>query len=275
MRRLLLSLVAAFAVAAPAASAAPPAPDPYAPPPEPILTLQGGTPTVQLDDGAGGLPYLGSQKSYNAGDWEPVLRAFHDNGTYDTELNQIDNLADQYVLRTVQNGNWGHGHDHWNGKKAHASHHGHGGRKPAIVLDVDETSLSNYSAIEKDNFTFGTNSQNEATDEIGVAIQPTLKLFNDAKAAGVTVFFITGRGEAVRAPTEDNLRKQGYDGWEALYLKPAGSTLTTVQYKTGAREDIESKGYKIIANVGDQFSDLAGGHAKRAFKLPNPFYFLP
>jgi HAD superfamily, subfamily IIIB (Acid phosphatase) len=285
MRRLLLTFVAALAVATPTASAATPPADLYAPPPEPILTIQDGTPTVQLNDGAGGLPYLGSEKSYNAGDWENVLRAFHDNGTYDAELNTIVNIADRYVLRVASNKGW-HGHHghhghhgdkpHGHGAKARASHKGHGDRrKPAVVLDVDETSLSNYTAIEKDNFTFGPNSQAEATDKIGVAIAPTLKLFNDAKAAGVTVFFITGRGEAVRQPTEENLREQGFDGWGALYLKPPGSTLTTVQYKTAAREDIESKGYRIVANLGDQFSDLAGGHSKRGFKLPNPFYFLP
>jgi hypothetical protein len=30
-----------------------------------------------------------------------------------------------------------------------------------------------------------------------------------------------------------------------------------------------------VASVGDQYSDLAGGHEAVAFKLPNPFYFLP
>jgi len=30
-----------------------------------------------------------------------------------------------------------------------------------------------------------------------------------------------------------------------------------------------------VANVGDQLSDLAGGHAGRDFKLPNPFYHIP
>jgi len=27
--------------------------------------------------------------------------------------------------------------------------------------------------------------------------------------------------------------------------------------------------------VGDQLSDLSGGHAERTFKVPNPFYFVP
>ena len=279
MRRFLLSTVAALAVAAtpagPASAATPPA-HPYAPPPDPVLTVLDRTPTVQLDDGAGGLPYLGVTHPYNAGDWEGTLREFHDNGTYDRELNQIVNVAERYTLRAARQGpkasrHRHHGHD----RRARASHHGRGNTKPAIVLDIDETSLSNYSAIVADNFTYGTNSQNEAVNKVGVAIAPTLKLFNDAKAAGITVFFVTGRPEAQRTPTEENLREQGYDGWKQLYLKPAGTTLTTVEYKTGAREDIESQGYRIVANIGDQFSDLAGGHAMRAFKLPNPFYFLP
>jgi hypothetical protein len=29
-----------------------------------------------------------------------------------------------------------------------------------------------------------------------------------------------------------------------------------------------------VVNMGDQESDLDGGHADRAFKLPNPFYFV-
>jgi hypothetical protein len=60
-----------------------------------------------------------------------------------------------------------------------------------------------------------------------------------------------------------------------LTLKPPGTTLTTVAYKSGARAAIEQQGYRIIASVGDQYSDLAGGHEDKAFKLPNPFYFLP
>ena len=31
----------------------------------------------------------------------------------------------------------------------------------------------------------------------------------------------------------------------------------------------------IIANFGDQFSDLQGGFADKPVKLPNPTYYLP
>jgi hypothetical protein len=41
------------------------------------------------------------------------------------------------------------------------------------------------------------------------------------------------------------------------------------------RREIIAQGFQIIANLGDQASDLAGGCAERGFKLPNPFYFIP
>jgi HAD superfamily, subfamily IIIB (Acid phosphatase) len=46
-------------------------------------------------------------------------------------------------------------------------------------------------------------------------------------------------------------------------------------YKTSKRIDIENRGYTIVASLGDQKSDLAGGHAEMTFKIPNPFHFIP
>ena len=70
-----------------------------------------------------------------------------------------------------------------------------------------------------------------------------------------------------------NLKSAGYAGWAGLSLNPGG--LATVPYKSGERAKIEHRGYRIVANVGDQYSDLAGGHEDLGFKLANPFYFLP
>ncbi len=44
---------------------------------------------------------------------------------------------------------------------------------------------------------------------------------------------------------------------------------------TPTRKHDESLGYRIVANVADQFSDLEGDHGQRAVKLPNPMYFIP
>jgi predicted secreted acid phosphatase len=273
MRRFvaLLSFAAALVFASPAAAQ-------LAPPPKIILTSIDHVPMVELYDGGGGLPYLGSSTSYNAGDWENTLRAYHDgpDHTYDHQIAQVDAVAQSYVDRAAHASAHKaalarasrHGHDHGHGND---NHH----QKQAIVFDVDETLLSNYTAIDADNFTFGPQSQAEATNEIGTAIPASLKLYNDAKARGITIFLITGRRENSRAHTEHNLQTQGYTGYKQLILKPDASTDSTVVYKSNARAGIEQQGYKIIANVGDQYSDLAGGHAAAAFKLANPFYFLP
>jgi hypothetical protein len=55
----------------------------------------------------------------------------------------------------------------------------------------------------------------------------------------------------------------------------AAKSCPTIQYKSGTRAYIESLGYEIVANFGDQYSDLQGGFADATFKLPNPNYYLP
>lgn len=161
---------------------------------------------------------------------------------------------------------------------------------PAIVLDIDETSLSNWDQLVRNDFGFiedgacdldpksACGQRDWILSANGVAIAPTLDLFNAAKARNVAVFFITGRyDDAVqKAATEFNLRKVGYFGWDGLFLRdPKTSGGTVSEYKTAARVEIEKRGYTIIANVGDQESDLANGHAEKPFKVPNPFYFIP
>jgi acid phosphatase len=161
------------------------------------------------------------------------------------------------------------------------------GGKLAIVLDIDETSLSNWANLQADDFGFFqlgtcTLAPKEPCgfdawidSKKGEAIRPTLDLFNAAKAKGVAVFFISARREDQRAVTIDNLKAVGYDGWQDLMLKQAGDSSPVQLFKEKNRIEIEKRGFTIIANVGDQYSDLEGGHAERTFKVPNPFYFIP
>jgi predicted secreted acid phosphatase len=111
---------------------------------------------------------------------------------------------------------------------------------------------------------------------IAPVIQPTLKLFNDALKQGVHVFFVTGRNESFRKMTINNLRRAGYHDWADLLLKPQHYHEKSITpFKTQAREKISQQGYVIIANIGDQASDLQGGYAEQSYKLPNPYYSLP
>jgi len=67
----------------------------------------------------------------------------------------------------------------------------------------------------------------------------------------------------------------GYDGWTDLRMREPGDQTEVRVFKTAERAKIAARGFTIIANVGDQQSDLDGGYAERTFRVPNPFYFLP
>jgi len=148
--------------------------------------------------------------------------------------------------------------------------------KLALVLDIDETTLSNYEEMEKAGFVYDARAFNAWVESLRApAIPGTLRIFNEAKRLGVSVFFLTGRGEAERTATEQNLRAQGFDGWQELILRKPGQSPLAIVFKSAERAGIVAKGYKIILNVGDQWSDLKGTpEAEYSVKYPDPYYFL-
>jgi len=151
--------------------------------------------------------------------------------------------------------------------------------KLALVLDIDETSLSNWAVELHDDFGYiHADSDMCVAVWCGRAIPGTLRLYKEALAARVAVFFITGRPETQRADTGANLKAEGYTQWQHLYLRPVDHprSETTAAYKSGDRADIVKQGYRIVLNVGDQMSDLEGSPmAEHSVKLPNPFYLIP
>jgi predicted secreted acid phosphatase len=169
------------------------------------------------------------------------------------------------------------------------SHGGERGGKLALVMDIDETTLSNYCEMRREDFGFIASMFNGwlMNPESAIAIPGALRLFNEAKAAGVAVFFITGRpgvqeGSASGAAdqtdaTRRNLEAAGFRGFAGLILRNgAENGMKTIEYKSGERRKIVEKGYRIVLSVGDQWSDLLGDPgADVSVKLPNPFYFIP
>jgi acid phosphatase len=153
------------------------------------------------------------------------------------------------------------------------------GEKLALVLDIDETSLSSYCELKREGFGFIPSMFNAwiVSPEASIAIPGTLALFNKARDAGVEVFFITGRAEEMREATERNLTAAGYKGWKHLSLREGPQKqMATVAYKSEERKKIVDAGYRIVMSAGDQWSDLDGEpRAEVSVKLPNPFYYLP
>jgi len=158
--------------------------------------------------------------------------------------------------------------------------------KPAIVLDIDETSLSTWPAYRLNGWVRITNGGCDLQQgPCGLrawqalaqskAIAPTLALARHARELGVAVFFITGRPANLRQATERNLKDEGYE-WTGVILQPEGAQFASaVDFKAPERRKLTEQGYTIVLSMGDQQSDLTGGYAERTFKLPNPVYYLP
>lgn len=185
------------------------------------------------------------------------LKSYHDSGSYKNDVANVMQKALRYLQIRVKQGNFQ--------------------GKPAIVLDIDETSLSNYKDMVKRDFGGSAedirHDEDQAADD---AIEPTLKLYRFAKENHVAVFFVTGRVEEERDVTEKNLRQAGFVNHSGLVLRNGQNKNAPASvYKSAIRKELHEKGYDVILNIGDQQSDLRGGYADKTFKLPNPYYFIP
>jgi hypothetical protein len=194
-----------------------------------------------------------------------MLHVASPTGAYAKQMHRIEAGAEQYLARRSHNASK---------------------QKKAIVLDVDDTSLNTYNYEIYSNFVFDPTTN---ADFVNAAAFPAVfgmpQLAREAKAEGYTIFFITGRPTSQTAGTVTNLDDVGYPKVPAdqMFLKDLSDpwlsscapNCTTTQYKSLTRGHIQSLGFRIIANFGDQFSDLRGGFSVRRFKIPNPMYFLP
>jgi predicted secreted acid phosphatase len=185
---------------------------------------------------------------------------YHDSGAYNRDIVAVARRAIQFIRQ-----------------RAAENRHLKQPQKLAIVLDIDETSLSNYHYMLKRQF-IATKPQlvKEIHEANAPAIKPILYVYHYALEHHVAVFFVTGRHEPERQATLANLKKAGFKHWSGVYFKPRNYRYhSAVPYKARTRAAITHQGYRIIATIGDQNSDLRGGYAEAGFKLPNPYYYLP
>jgi predicted secreted acid phosphatase len=201
----------------------------------------------------------------NIGDLKAVATEYYDSGAYFTDLQQAAAPAIAWINDTAPTV-----------------------ERPAVVFDIDETALSNWDAIKANDF--GRIIDGPCTAlPIGPCgwrswdllarssvIPSTLDIYHAAAGRGAAIFFITGRDETQRTATETNLTAAGYRDYARLIMEPIDAQyVSAADFKAPQRAQIERDGYTIIANIGDQPSDLAGGSAAQTFLLPNPFYRIP
>ncbi|KAJ8644914.1 hypothetical protein MRB53_006662 [Persea americana] len=107
------------------------------------------------------------------------------------------------------------------------------------------------------------------------ALPESLNLYKKLLSLGFKIFFLTGRLEKRREITDTNLKRVGYHTWEKLILKSSNASGTALAIKSSKRKELEAQGYRILGNMGDQWSDILGNNAgQRTFKLPDPTYYI-
>jgi len=183
----------------------------------------------------------------------------------------------------------------------------HSGRRPseptrpqAIVLDIDDTTLTTWNLVVASNWNGDSPLRADYVDnQKFVAVPGMVDFVNAAQQRGYTIFYISNRRISSTKASLGNLTSDGIgvdagfpapgtlpNGEAGLFMRPKlkdypsylkqacandpDLTCTPTHLKTAYRARIESFGYDIVANLGDQQSDLDGGYADRTFKLPNP-----
>jgi predicted secreted acid phosphatase len=179
-----------------------------------------------------------------------AIVAYHDSGEWDADITRAVRRAKRILRR-----------------------HADDFDRPAVVFDVDDTSLSNYECLKAVDFD-RTGAGCGADGDLP-AIPQTLDLYRWARGRGVTVLFVTGRSDELRAVTRSNLRSEGYSGRLRLRMRPEDQPRRLRDgWKARTRRAIQRRGHRIVVNLGDQLSDLDGGSALRRIKLPNPMYVI-
>ena len=182
---------------------------------------------------------------------EEIIK-YHDSGRYDKDVTAAVNKAiDEFKPVKVKNNS-------------------------LVVFDVDETSLSNYEINKELDFGYIKDLWNEwILSSKAPAIKPVLKLYNYLKDRGIKTAFITGRKSYQYDATYKNLVDAGYKTFDTLIVRTANEdSLTAEQYKSKIRSELTKKGYDIIGDVGDQYSDLNGPDHGIQVKIPNYMYMI-
>lgn len=147
---------------------------------------------------------------------------------------------------------------------------------PAVVFDVDETTLSNYKHIKAISFGYLPVHWEKWLDESkGEAILQTKYLYDYLVDHNYKIIFITARSESQYESTYKNLIDEGYTKIDTLICKPLKyPKLPSAVFKERERKNLTGAGFNIVACVGDQESDLFGEYTGIKVKLPNYMYIV-
>jgi 5'-nucleotidase (lipoprotein e(P4) family) len=171
------------------------------------------------------------------------------------------------------------------------------GLPPAVIVDVDETLLSNLALSARDiraNRTFDYARWNRWVEQrMAPALPGALQFARAAQAQGVTLLYITNREHSRAQATADNLRRAGFPLQNIEQVLAAGTPQGGCQrsgYDKSCRRAWVGRQYRVLMQIGDAFGDFIeasptdltqqrqaaapylGWLGIRWFLLPNPTY---
>lgn len=181
-----------------------------------------------------------------------AVQNYYENGQYDAEMKEIiDDTIDKLSKMNFTD-------------------------KSLAVFDIDETILSNYPHTKEIGYGFNWKLWNEWLLQADAPVIPqTKRLYDWLIDNGVNVVFITGRQYEVREATVKNLKNQGITQFvDVITRSPKTSKMSAGVFKNYERSVLADKGYEIVINVGDQWSDFEGENNGLKVKLPNYLYLI-
>ncbi len=191
-----------------------------------------------------------AQSLMNLDDVKKAVKNYYESGAYAEEVKAVIDSAENELakLRLAKNS--------------------------VVVFDIDDTILSGYEYTESMGFGFTFETWKNHILQAEQESVPHIKEFYDfILNRGLKIVFITGRSSVFYNATKINLQRNGFNNYDTLICRNLEEEkLSAVVYKNIKRRELTDNGYKIIATIGDQLSDLEGDNTGIKIKLPNYLY---
>ena len=132
------------------------------------------------------------------------------------------------------------------------------GKKPAIIVDVDETVLDN-TAYEARMILDGTKYPEGwvswGKEEVATEVPGAKDFLNYAASKGVTIFYITNRVMELKEATQNNLTKLGipWDQTKETILMRGENNWGSDK---GSRRALVAQEYRVLLMAGDNLGDF-------------------
>jgi predicted secreted acid phosphatase len=189
----------------------------------------------------------------NIGGLKREIRTYVSSGHYDADIQKVATEATRWLEERA-------------GRRK-------SGERLAVVFDLDETLFRNWPHIDEQDFAYDPAVWNRwVLSANAPVISPVRDIYRTARRLDLAVILLTSRRETYREATRTNLQRIDCGEFTALLCAPNDSRSSSAVFKSAERKRMTTEGWTIIANIGDQASDLSGGFAERTFKIPDPFY---